>query len=94
MPILLEIFPFVILNDFLYRVYTYAMIVHTRAKQPLPQLLVEQFDTLLSQCRYTGPSRAVDNVSGCRYVSDCRSRGHKIDYRPGHLLSWWRLIMK
>ena len=48
-PILLELFPFVILYGFLYRVYAYAMMVHTRADQLLPQLLMEQLDTLPSQ---------------------------------------------
>ena len=33
-------------------VYAYAMIVHIRADQLLPQLLMEQFDILPSQCRY------------------------------------------
>ena len=37
---------------FLYRVYAYAMIVHTQAFQFIPQLLMEQFDTLHSQCRH------------------------------------------
>ena len=32
-------------------VYAYAIIVHTRADQLLPQLLMEQFDTLSIQCR-------------------------------------------
>ena len=32
-------------------VYAYAIIVHTRADQFLPQLLLEQFDTLPKQCR-------------------------------------------
>ena len=31
--------------------YAYAIIVHTRADQLLPQLLMEQFDTLPIQCR-------------------------------------------
>ena len=48
---LLFLVPFVILNGF-YRVYAYAMIMHTRAYQLLPQLLMEQFDTLPSQCRH------------------------------------------
>ena len=48
----IELFPAVILNGFLYRVYAYAMIVHTQADQLLPQLLVEQFDSLPSQCRH------------------------------------------
>ena len=33
-------------------VYTYAIIVHTRADQRLPQLLMEQFDTLPIQCKH------------------------------------------
>ena len=33
-------------------VYAYAIIVHTRADQLLPQLLMEQFDTLSIQCRH------------------------------------------
>ena len=41
-----ELFPFVILNGFLYRGYAYAMLVHTWVNQLLPQLLMEQFDTL------------------------------------------------
>ena len=28
---------------------------------------------------FTGPRSAVSNVSGCRYVSDCRSRGPEFD---------------
>ena len=33
-------------------VYAYAIIVHTQADQLLPQLLMEQFDTLPIQCRH------------------------------------------
>ena len=33
-------------------VYAYAIIVHTRADQLLPQLLVQQFDTFPIQCRH------------------------------------------
>ena len=33
-------------------VYAYAIIVHTRVDQLLPQLLMEQFVTLLIQCRH------------------------------------------
>ena len=33
-------------------VYAYAIIVHTRADQLLPQLLMEQFGTLPIQCRH------------------------------------------
>ena len=32
--------------------YAYAFIGHTRADQLLPQLLMEQFDTLPIQCRH------------------------------------------
>ena len=32
--------------------YTYAIIGHTRADQLLPQLLMEQFNTLPIQCRH------------------------------------------
>ena len=32
--------------------YAYAIIGHTRADQLLPQLLMEQFDTFLIQCRH------------------------------------------
>ena len=32
--------------------YVYAFIVHTRADQLLPQLLMEQFDTCTIQCRH------------------------------------------
>ena len=32
--------------------YAYAIIVHTRADQLLPQLLMEQFDSLPIQCRH------------------------------------------
>ena len=32
--------------------YTYAIIGHTRADQLLQQLLIEQFDTFLIQCRH------------------------------------------
>ena len=53
MPILLELFPFVVLNGFLYiGFYAYAIIGHTRADQLLPQLLIEQFDTLPIQCKH------------------------------------------
>ena len=34
------------------RFYAYAIIVHTRAVQLLPQLLMEQFDTFPMQCRH------------------------------------------
>ena len=34
------------------RLYAYAIIGHTRADQLLPQLLMEQFDTFLIQCRH------------------------------------------
>ena len=51
-PILLELFPFVVLNGLLYRGYAYASIGHTRVDQLLPQLLMEQFDTLSIQCRH------------------------------------------
>ena len=33
-------------------VYAFAIIVHTWVNQLLPQLLMEQFDTLLIQCRH------------------------------------------
>ena len=36
----------------LYRVYAYAMILHTQADQLLPQLFMLQFDTLPSQCKH------------------------------------------
>ena len=49
-PILLELFPFVVLNGFLYSVYAYAIIVHTQADKLLPQLLMEQFDTFPIHC--------------------------------------------
>ena len=32
--------------------YAYAIIGHTQADQLLPQLLMEQFDTLFIQCRH------------------------------------------
>ena len=32
--------------------YAYAITFHTRANQLLPQLLMEQFDTFLIQCRH------------------------------------------
>ena len=51
-PIVLELFPFVVLIGFYIGFYTYAIIVHTRADQLLPQLLMEQFDTLPIQCRH------------------------------------------
>ena len=34
------------------RFYAYAIIGHTRADQLLPQLLMDQFDTLPIQCRH------------------------------------------
>ena len=39
--------------------YAYAMIVHMRADQLLPRLLMEQFGTLPSQCYY------VDSLNIC-----------------------------
>ena len=51
-PILSELLPFVVLNGFCIRFYAYAIIIHTRADQLLPQLLIEQFDTLPIQCRH------------------------------------------
>ena len=55
-PILLELFPFVVLNGLLYMVYAYAFISHTRADQLLPQLLMEQ----LILCLYN-----VDTLNIC-----------------------------
>ena len=49
-PILLELFPFVVLNGFY--IGLYANLVHTWADQLLPQLLIKQFDTLPIQCRH------------------------------------------
>ena len=49
-PILLELFPFVVLNGFY--IGLYANLVHTLADQLLPQLLMEQFNTLPIQCRH------------------------------------------
>ena len=49
-PILMELFPFVVLNGFLYSFY--AIIGHTRADQLLLQHLMEQFDLFSIQCRY------------------------------------------
>ena len=51
-PILLELFPFVVLNGFYIGFYAYAIIGHTWADQLLPQLLMEQIDTLPIQCRH------------------------------------------
>ena len=46
-------FPFfVVLNGLLYRLYAYAIIVHTLADQLLPQLLIEQLDTFPIQCKH------------------------------------------
>ena len=39
--------------------YAYAIIVHTRANQLLPQLLMEQFDTFPIQCRHIEHMHAV-----------------------------------
>ena len=52
MPILLELFPFVVLNGFYIGFNAYAIIVQTRADQLLPKLLMEQFDTVPIQCRH------------------------------------------
>ena len=49
---LLELFPFVVLNGFCIGFYAYAIIGHTRADQLLPQLLMAQFDTFPVQCRH------------------------------------------
>ena len=38
--------------DFYIGLYAYGNMVHTRADQLLPQLLMEQFDTLPIQCRH------------------------------------------
>ena len=35
-----------------------------------------------TQMEHTGPRSAVDNVSGNRCESDCRSRGHEFDPGP------------
>ena len=48
--ILLELFPFVVLNGFYIGIYAYAIIVYTRPIQLLPQLVMEQFDTFPIQC--------------------------------------------
>ena len=42
----------------------------------------------------TGPQSAVRNMSDCRYVSDCRSRGREFDLGPVPDILLWRLIMK
>ena len=39
-----------------------------------------------------GLHSAASNMSGCRYVSDCRCRGRKFD--PCGVPYLWRLIMK
>ena len=39
-------------TGFLYRIYAYAMNDSAYTDQLLPQLLIEQFDTLPSQCRH------------------------------------------
>ena len=46
MPILLELLPYVILN-----IFCLCMIVHMRRNQLVPQLLLKQSDTLLTQYR-------------------------------------------
>ena len=53
-PILLELFPSVVLNGFNIGFYAYAfnIIGHTQADQLLPQLLTQQFDTFPIQCRH------------------------------------------
>ena len=51
-PILLELFPFVVLNGCCIGFYAYAIIGHTGADQLLPQLLMAQFDTFPIQCRH------------------------------------------
>ena len=51
-PILLELFPFVVLNGFYIGYFAYAIIGHTQVDQLLPQLLMEQFDTFPIQCRH------------------------------------------
>ena len=38
----MELFPFVILNGFLYRISAYAMIVHTQADKLLLQIMADQ----------------------------------------------------
>ena len=45
---LLELFPFVVLNGF----YAYAFIGHIWADQLLPQLFMEQLDTFPKHCRH------------------------------------------
>ena len=42
------------------------------------KVIMEQFHVSLD----TGPRSAVGNVSGYRYVSDCRSRGREFDPGP------------
>ena len=51
-PILLELFFFVVLNGFYIGFYAYVIVGHMRADQLLPQLLMEQFDTLPIQSRH------------------------------------------
>ena len=49
-PILLELFPFVVLNGFY--IGLYANLVHTWADQLLPQLLIKRFNTFPIQRRH------------------------------------------
>ena len=51
-PILLELFPFVVLRGFNIGFCAYAIIGHTWAHQLLPQLFMEQFDIFPIQCRH------------------------------------------
>ena len=39
---------------------------------------------------HTRAHSAVCNVFGCRYMSDCRSRGHKLDHFYGHSPPFFR----
>ena len=48
----MELFAFVVLNGFFIWGFMFVLSVHIRADQLLPQLLMEQFDTLPLQCRH------------------------------------------
>ena len=53
--------------------YAYAIIVHTRADQRLPQLAMEQFDTFPIQCRHIEPRKKIQTET--LLVNDFRNNG-------------------
>ena len=68
--------------------YPYSIIVHTRADQLLPQLLIEHFDTLPTRCRHIKhmlegvwyPKNIIDKMAAMRTLTFFRLVSTKRGY--------------